>query len=70
MNLIESHHLTDPVTVTRTWRERLLTWPWRPLQRTKVVQVPSPKVFVANDFGGMICHPDTAAKLRQYFPNS
>ena len=28
-------------TVNRTWRERLLSWPWSPLVRIKTVVIPA-----------------------------
>jgi len=51
-------HLNDELMVTRTveeiprtWRERLFTWPWRPLRRTRtqVTEVPSRAVMFIND---------------------
>ncbi len=38
--------------VRRTWRERLLTSPWRPWRKTK--EVFSDQVFYTKDCGGMV----------------
>jgi len=52
--------LTKTVTseVRRTWRERLLTLPWRPLRATKFksVQIPSDEVIQTRD--GLFMHPE------------
>lgn len=48
--VITSRHLTETVqrTVRRTWKERLLTLPWRPWQAVKVVveTVPSEEIYL------------------------
>lgn len=39
--VISSAYYNDYKTYQRTWRERLLTRPWRPWQKTKSVYEPS-----------------------------
>lgn len=50
----------EPYTVRRSWRERLLTRPWRPLVsvRTIVPQVPY-RGFVQVDAHTIVMHPET-----------
>lgn len=56
--------LGDVVQVPRTWKERLLTMPWRPWVSTKPHQTfkPDTNVYV---LGGdtLVMHPDTYARL-------
>lgn len=33
--------IAKPVIITRSWRERLFSRPWRPFQRTRIVQTVS-----------------------------
>lgn len=51
--------------VKRTWKERLLTWPWRPLRKTKYVttQVPSKQVIHTN--GTYFAHSALIEEIRQ-----
>jgi hypothetical protein len=67
--VIESPYLTqpgDPVTVRRTWRERLLSLPWRPFVATRVVipQVPY-RGFVRLNAHTIAMHPETLRELRK-----
>lgn len=64
----ENINLTVPgplKTVPRTWRERLFSLPWRPLQATRQVQtyVPDPNVYRLEN-GMVVGHPVTIAQLR------
>ena len=65
--LVESPALTVAVheRVPRPWRERLLTWPWRPWQATRpvTVTVPDPHLY---RFGSacVLAHPVTLAHFR------
>lgn len=56
----------EPVTVRRTWRERLLTRPWRPLLATRVV---IPKVpyrgAVRLNATTLVMHPATLRALQK-----
>lgn len=49
--------------VQRTWKERLFSWPWRPLKTTKYVttQVPSRDVLYSQ--GTYFAHPDLIAEI-------
>lgn len=59
--------LTEPKTevVKRTWKERLLSWPWRPMRKTKFVttQVPSQQVIFSN--GTYFAHSAIIEQIRQ-----
>lgn len=62
-----SEILTEPKTeeVKRGWKERLFTWPWRPMNKTKYVttQVPSRQVIFSN--GTYFAHPAVIEEIRQ-----
>lgn len=55
-----------PRYVRRSWRERLFSRPWRPLQRTRIVtpKEPSPEVLRIRP-GVVAMHPATAQALRE-----
>lgn len=59
--------LTEPKTevVQRTWKERLLSWPWLPMRKTKFVttQVPSQQVIFSN--GTYFAHSAIIEQIRQ-----
>lgn len=66
--IIESLLMADdgePYEVPRTWKERLLTRPWRPLKTTRMVvpKIPKKDAMRFRD-GTLVMHPVTAAKLR------
>ena len=69
--IIESNHCTisEQRRVPRSWKERLFSRPWRPLQthKTITVQVPDPHVYMLEGLRGplLICHPITAITLRE-----
>ncbi len=73
VRIIESLWCTDPEerTVTRTWRERLLTRPWRPWERTKTVtvQVPSKTGYFLDYGRTLVMHPETAKRLQESLKN-
>jgi hypothetical protein len=61
--------VTEQRLARRSWRERLLSWPWRPWQATKhvSVEVPDERLYT---FGNVVvCHPATAQKLREELMN-
>lgn len=63
LRVIENVNLTvagTPYEVRRTWRERLLARPWRPLQRTRTIvpQVPSPTLYLMAP-NTLVGHPAT-----------
>jgi hypothetical protein len=45
MFLIQNSLLTKTELVKRTWVERLFSWPWRPWQKWKAIQVPSDEMI-------------------------
>ena len=50
--------------VQRTWRERLLTRPWRPWKATKVVSRVEPSDTVLQVDGKLLMHPATFERLK------
>ena len=66
LNVLESESLTETVekTIHLNWKQRLMSWPWRPWVHTKVMytEVPSDKVIVLGDT--LICHPSMARMIR------
>lgn len=54
-----------PQQIRRTWRERLFSRPWRPLQATYTVvpQVPSDQILQTPD--GLVMHPEMWRKLSE-----
>lgn len=67
MRIICSTLMTETAQVERSWRERLLTWPWRPLQRHRHVQVPRMDYLINDGPGGqfIVCHPAAYDRLRR-----
>lgn len=68
VRIIEDVNLTEdgpPITVHRTWRERLFSRPWRPFMRTKEVtpKVPYRGALKMPD-GSLVMHPATAREFR------
>lgn len=66
IRIIENPRMVDTHTFTRIrpWRERLFSWPWRPLQKKDVVVTYTPSPNVINYGSTIICHPATAKALR------
>jgi hypothetical protein len=60
--IYENPNLVEYTTVDRTWRERLLSMPWRPWVRVKTVASPMKDLIRTN--GKLFGHPETIAKLR------
>ena len=60
---------TETATEVRTWRDRLLTLPWRPWVRTRMVsrEVPRMDYFMLGDF--VVCHPAAVEQLRVALSN-
>lgn len=70
MRVIVSEYLVEngkPIEVRRTWTERLLSWPWRPLvkTRTEVLIVPH-SGCVQLDADTVVMHPETLKKLQEF----
>ena len=68
IKIIENPACVDTVTERRrrTWRERLFTWPWRPLKdiEVKIKEVPSRKLTWTSA-NVVVCHPERAIELRR-----
>jgi hypothetical protein len=69
MRVIESTYLTqsgEPCEVRRSWRERLFSWPWRPLQATRwfVPQIPYRGAIQLNA-NTLVMHPQTLCEMRK-----
>lgn len=72
----ENALLTISKSRRRSWRERLLTWPWRPWRKLHVWSEPDPSIYKApyntNIFNlrsgaqseAWFAHPATAAQVR------
>ncbi len=54
-------------TIPRTWRERLFSWPWRPMQTEKVIEnVACPDDGESIQMGNtLFCSPKTAGLLER-----
>jgi hypothetical protein len=66
LEIIEDEKVGEPLSiqVPRSWRERLLSRPWRPWRRTKPVTIWEPKGTVFQLGNKLIMHPADAHKLR------
>lgn len=60
MQIVVSPYVDDYKKVKRSWKERLLTIPWRPFEKYK--SVCSPKVYQADEV--IYCSPQTYSKIR------
>lgn len=68
LKVIEDKNLTihdGTTTITRSWKERLFTLPWRPWVATKEISniIPNPEFFYIRHKGIVLAHPVTARKL-------
>jgi len=65
VRIVTDPSLTEPVA--RTWRERWLSWPWRPWARVKLV--PSRTYYIVDGVPGgpktLVCHPSLAAEFER-----
>lgn len=66
LRIIESTMLTRrvPSRRTRTWRERWLSWPWRPWARDCACTIEEPDPMVYQVPGGLMMHPATAQQFK------
>lgn len=68
----ESTHCVEDQEITRSWKERLFSWPWRPWRKTKTIQVPaiysvenpSQGLFAVGPPRFFVAHPSKVAELR------
>ena len=68
IRIIESAYLTqdgEPITIRRTWRERLFSRPWTPQKATRVV-IPQVPYEGAIEIGRntVVMHPAIVRRLR------
>jgi len=76
--LIENIYLTIPGPVqmvhreiNRTWKERLFSWPWKPLTKKKWItekfhpQYPDPNVYYLDDGKTIMAHPLVIQQLKE-----
>ena len=66
IQIIEDVNMVDSHSRPKTWRERWLSWPWRPWVKHVVWQTPSDKIYLVNMDGikeKLICHPATTRML-------
>lgn len=60
--------LTDATyrTERRTWRERLVSWPWRPWVVMKTIRIEVPSSRVLRVGNRLIMHPATWSRLKAH----
>lgn len=68
LKVVESVYLTEPgepMSIPRTWKERLWSWPWRPWQATRIIipQVPQRGGTIIGDT--IYMHPATVQQVRE-----
>ncbi len=58
---------SDPFKVRKSWKERLISWPWKPWVKTKWVtkQVPSDEIMHDRVNNVFYCHPVMKKQLEQ-----
>lgn len=61
--------VSEERVVRRTWKERLLSWPWKPwvAEKTIFIQVPDEHVYQIGRYT-FVCHPAIAKQIREQFP--
>lgn len=69
LRIIEDQNLTidgPPVPFRLSWRQRLLSWPWRPWRATIMVpsKIPNPDGYIVGP-NRIVMHPATAAALKR-----
>ncbi len=60
MNVFYSMAMDKPEFVMRTWKERLFTRPWKPLQKTKTIHHP----YMAIINGCLYAHPSLREQVK------
>lgn len=60
----DPNRLTTQI-VSRSWRDRLFTWPWRPWVAQKTVHTPDPMLYFDASTMTYIGHPATLRELRR-----
>lgn len=64
-NLVETYEVVIP----RTWRERLLSWPWTPWKRTRVIIRERPKMVAYQVGNNLYMHPDLIERIIRKVPS-
>lgn len=69
INIIENPALVEagtPIHIRRSWKKRLFSRPWKPLQATivKIPMIPIRRIYRLPT-GALIMHPEIAKELRQ-----
>jgi hypothetical protein len=57
--------VTEQRLARRSWRERLLSWPWRPWVATEQVSVEVPDLWYYTIGNVAVCHPAVARRVRE-----
>ena len=63
LQIVTSVYLTKPLKTGRTWRERLFSWPWRPWQEFRIINVPDRQFYIVGKT--VHCHPAMLAELQR-----
>lgn len=61
--IINNQLCTTPKTIPRTWKERLFSFPWHPLVKNKVIQIPSTDVIMLSEQKTLCMHGTLYAML-------
>jgi hypothetical protein len=56
--------VTEQRPARRSWRERLLSWPWRPWVAAKEISVEVPDLHFYTFGNVVVCHPAVAQQVR------
>ena len=67
IQIIESDQMVErkETEVLRTWKERLFSFPWKPLKKSKTVVTYIPKQEILQYGNMIVCHPAVAARIRK-----
>ena len=65
--IIENSQMVDrkETEVSRPWKERLFSLPFKPFKKTKIIVTYIPKSEILQYGNVIVCHPAIAAKIRQ-----
>ncbi len=70
ISIIETNYLVKEIqiAVNKTWKERLLSWPWKPWIKTKIKieYVPDEETVYHDKINNIIyCHPIVAQRIKK-----
>lgn len=68
------NHCVEHVDIERTWKERLLSWPWKPWIKTRTesipavyeVRNPSQGMFSIGPSHFLVAHPQKLKELKEH----